>query len=180
MNVARTKERDADESAVTVTQAGNLQLDAATRRALKLWVVLSRAAMSVEQHDKASVAARGLTRGEFAVLEALLHKGPLVLRDIRSRILVSSGGITYLVDRLAERGLVERRDCPGDRRAAYVHLTRAGRARIEEIFPAHARCIRAALEGLSAAEQRQATDLLRKLGRHAAAASPSTSPPEDA
>jgi MarR family 2-MHQ and catechol resistance regulon transcriptional repressor len=153
--------------------------DAPTARALKLWVVLARAAAAVEEHDKASVAAHGLTRGEFAVLEALLHKGPMLLRDVRSRILVSSGGITYLVDRLAEQGLVERRICPSDRRAFYVHLTDAGRSRIEEVFPSHVRRIRAALAGLSAAEQRRATDLLRKLG-HYAAENPPTLPGDDA
>ncbi|HSM34794.1 MAG TPA: MarR family transcriptional regulator [Longimicrobiales bacterium] len=147
-------------------------MDPPTARALKLWVVLARAAAALEEHDKASVAAHGLTRGEFAVLEALLHKGPMLLRDVRSRILVSSGGITYLVDRLAEQGLVERRICPSDRRAFYVHLTDAGRSMIEEVFPPHARRIRAALAGLSAAEQRRATDLLRKLGRYAAETPP--------
>ena len=152
-------------------------MDAPTARSLKLWVVLARAVAAVEEHDKASVAAHGLTRGEFAVLEALFHKGPMLLREVRSRILVSSGGITYLVDRLAAQGLVERRICPSDRRAFYVHLTDAGRSRIEGIFPSHARCIHAALAGLSAAEQRQATDLLRKLGRYAAATPPAL--PED-
>ena len=146
--------------------------DAATARALKLWVVLARASSAVEEHDKASVAAHGLSRGEFAVLEALLHKGPALLGQLQRRVLVSSGGITYLVDRLEREGLVERRACPGDRRASFVHLTDAGRARIEEIFPVHALRMRAALAGLGAAEQRQATALLRKLGRYAAEIEP--------
>jgi MarR family 2-MHQ and catechol resistance regulon transcriptional repressor len=143
-------------------------LPSGTQRALKLGVVLARATAAIEEHDKASVAAHGLTRGEFAVLEALLHKGPLLLGELGRKVLVSSGGITYLVDRLAGQGLVERRACPGDRRARHVHLTEAGEARVTAMFPEHARCIEAALSGLSAAEQREATTLLRKLGRHAA------------
>ena len=145
------------------------RLPPSTRRALKLWVVLARATAAVEEHDKASVAANGLTRAEFGVLEALLHKGPLLLSELGRKVLVSSGGTTYLVDRLAERGLVERRACPGDRRARHVHLTAAGEARVAAMFPEHARCIEAALAGLSASEQREATDLLRKLGQAAAA-----------
>ncbi len=148
------------------------ELDAATRKALKLWVVLSRAARAVEAHDKASVTRHDLTRGEFAVLEALLHKGPLLLGEIQRRILVSSGGITYLVDHLEADGLVERRACPGDRRASRVHLTRRGRALIGRIFPDHARRMCAALAGLDPAEQERAIELLRKLGLHAAGTRP--------
>ena len=84
------------------------------------------------------------------------------------RILVSSGGVTYLVDRLEKRGLVERRDCPEDRRARRAHLTDEGEALIRRIFPQHADAIRAATAGLDKKEKRQALRLLRTLGRAAA------------
>src|SRR5512141_2466339 len=87
------------------------------RDELKLWVVLARAHNAVSRLVRADIASHGLTEGEFAVLEALYHKGPLLLGDVQRRILVSSGGITYLIDRLVARGLVERRPCPSDRRA---------------------------------------------------------------
>ena len=54
---------------------------------------------------------------------------------------MSSGGITYLVDRLEQKGLVERQDCPGDRRARYAALTPEGERVIGRIFPGHARQI---------------------------------------
>src|SRR5690606_11064317 len=85
--------------------------------ALKLWTVLARAYASVLAHSQADIARHGLTPGEFAVLEVLSHKGPLLLRDIPRNILVSSGGITFLVASLEKRGLVERRECKEDRRA---------------------------------------------------------------
>jgi MarR family transcriptional regulator, 2-MHQ and catechol-resistance regulon repressor len=135
---------------------------------LKLWVVLSRAYAAVAAHDRADVARHGLTPAEFGALEALYHKGPLLLNELQRKLLVSRGGITYLVDRLAARGLVERRPCPGDRRAAYAALTPEGEAWIAEIFPAHAACLEHVLSGLSDAEKEQATRLLRKLGRRVA------------
>jgi len=136
--------------------------------ALKLWVVLARAHGAVSEHVKADIARHELTAGEFAVLEVLLHRGPLLLGEIQRKILVSSGGITYLIDRLEKAGLVERQQCPSDRRACYAALTPAGEERIRQVFPEHARCIERVLSGLDAGEKEQAVALLRKLGRAAA------------
>lgn len=139
----------------------------AIARALKLWVVLSRAYDAVRRRVEADIASRGLSAGEFAILEALYHKGPLLLGEVQRKILVSSGGVTYLVDRLAARGLVERQECPEDRRARYAALTPEGEALIARIFPDHARVIARAVSGLDEGERAQATALLRKLGTRA-------------
>ena len=136
--------------------------------ALKLWVVLARATEAVTRHLAADVARHGLTLAEFGILEALYHKGPMLLGEIQRTILVSSGGITYLVDRLEARGLVERQPCPDDRRARFAALTREGTRLVARIFPEHARRIEAAMGGLTQAEQKQATALIRALGRAAA------------
>ncbi len=136
--------------------------------ALKLWVVLARAYNAVQAHSFADIARHGLTPGEFAILEVLFHKGPLLLGEVQRKILVSSGGITFLVDRLERRGLVERRACPDDRRARYAALTPAGEELIGRIFPEHARCMQQALEGLDEEEKRMAVKLLRQMGRYAA------------
>ena len=139
---------------------------------LKLFVVLNRAASAVLRHNDASIAEHGLSQGEFAILEALYHRGPLLLGEVQKKILVSSGGVTYLVDRLEAEGLVERQESPTDRRARYAALTSKGRKLIASIFPAHAAALHAALSGLSDDETRAAIDLLRKLGTHAAALAP--------
>jgi MarR family 2-MHQ and catechol resistance regulon transcriptional repressor len=135
---------------------------------LKLNVVLARAAAAVARHAEADIARHGLSTAEFGILEALYHKGPLLLGELQRKILVSSGGVTYLVDRLVSRGLVERRACAEDRRARYAALTPDGEAFIERTFPEHARAIEQALAGLTPEEQRAATELLRKLGLAAA------------
>jgi MarR family transcriptional regulator, 2-MHQ and catechol-resistance regulon repressor len=154
------------------------ELDEAPERAtaLKLWVVLARAYDSVSRHSVADIGRQGLTQGEFGILEALYHRGPMLLGEVQRRILVSSGGITYLVDRLEKRGLVERRECPEDRRARYAALTEEGAALIERIFPDHAACIERAVSGLSPVERAAAIDLLRRLGRRAAELEPCPPP----
>ena len=142
--------------------------DDAQETALKLWVVLARAYTSVARHIEADIARSELTVAEFGILEVLYHKGPLLLGEIQRKILVSSGGVTYLVDRLTAKGLVERQDCPDDRRARYAVLTPEGEKFIKRIFPGHARAIQHALDGLTPEEQAEATALLRTLGRTAA------------
>jgi MarR family transcriptional regulator, 2-MHQ and catechol-resistance regulon repressor len=136
--------------------------------ALKLYVVLSRAYLAVNRESERDIGRHGLSPGEFAILEVLYHKGPLLLGEVQRKILVSSGGVTYLVDRLEAAGLVERQECPGDRRARYAALTKKGTQFMKRIFPDHAHAIERAVAGLNAAEKQAALDLLRKLGTAAA------------
>jgi MarR family 2-MHQ and catechol resistance regulon transcriptional repressor len=144
--------------------------DDATATALKLYVVLARAQRAIGERTMESLSAHALTVTEFGILEALYHKGPLLLGEVQRKILVSSGGITFLVDKLADRGLVERKACPTDRRARYAALTKKGEAMMAEIFPGHAAAIREAMAGLSKADQKKATALLKQLGLSAAGA----------
>jgi MarR family 2-MHQ and catechol resistance regulon transcriptional repressor len=136
--------------------------------ALRLWVIMSRAHAAIAEHAAADVARHGLTLAEFAILEALYHRGPMLLGEVQRRILVSSGGITFLVDRLTAKGLVERRNCASDRRARYAALTPNGVALVAEIFPEHAAALTRAMGALSLSEQTEAADLLKTLGRSAA------------
>ena len=138
--------------------------DARTETALKPYVVLMRASAAVARRLEPSITQHGLTGAEFGLLEALYHRGPLLLGDAQRKILVSSGGITFVVDRLVAKGLVVRRECPSDRRARYADLTPAGERLIDDIFPEHARQIADVMSALDAGEQREVTDLLRRLG----------------
>ena len=136
----------------------------ATSRALKLWVVLARSYAAVARVVDKDISRHGLTTTEFGILEVLHHKGPLLLGEIQRKVLVTSGGITYLVDRLVAKGLVTREPSPDDRRARYAVLTAEGSRLIGTIFPTHAALLTQAIGALTAEEQGAATALLRKLG----------------
>ncbi|NIP81301.1 MAG: MarR family transcriptional regulator, partial [Gemmatimonadetes bacterium] len=127
--------------------------------ALKLWVVLSRAHSAVTAHAEADVARHGLSLAEFGALEALYHKGALLVGELQRAVLKSSGGMTYVVDRLQDKGLVRRRPCEEDRRAIYAELTAQGETLMERIFPLHARSLEEAQGGLSPVEQAEAIEL---------------------
>ena len=141
--------------------------DPAAADSIGLWLRLARAYTTVERLSAADIARYGLTAAEFGTLDILAHKGPLLLGEIQRHLFVSSGGITFLVDKLAAKGLVERRDCPGDRRARYAALTEEGERFVARIFPEHARYMRDTLARgrLTAQEREELGRLLRKLGR---------------
>ena len=136
--------------------------------ALDLWIVLARAFESVRAQAETDIRQYGLTPSEFGVLEALYHKGPMSLTELQQKILVTSGGMTYLIDQLEKKGHVSRKPIPSDRRACQASLTSKGRKMIARIFPTHAETLEKILAGLSRAEQKTARKLLRQLGQHAA------------
>lgn len=131
---------------------------------LKLYVVLSRAYRALLAHDERDVRKYGLNLTEFAVLELLYHKGAHPLQQIGEKILITTGTITYVVDKLEEKGLLYRKPSNQDRRKTFAVLTDAGTALLEKIFPDHARSLKYAMAGLSQQEQEVATKLLKKLG----------------
>ena len=75
-----------------------------------------------------SIDALEMCLSDFAILEALLHKGPQSVRELGRRIDLTSGSMTTAIDRLETRRLVTRADHATDRRAWVIHLTPAGRA----------------------------------------------------
>lgn len=76
--------------------------------------------------------------------EVLLHLAAapgrrLRLSELASVLLLSRSGITRLVDRLVDTGLVERQACPTDRRGAFAAITAEGRSRLRRAAPTHLR-----------------------------------------
>ena len=136
---------------------------------LRLWVVLNRAVGTISDQLRRQVEAHGLSFTEFAVLEVLLHKGVLPLGAIGEKVLLTSGSMTYVIDKLERRGLLRRRACPDDRRIVHAELTDAGQELMGTVFPEHAATLDAAMAGLSVEERQLAAELVKRLGLHAKA-----------
>lgn len=102
---------------------------------------------------------------EYDVLYTLSKgPGPLRLGDLNRHVLLSQPALSRLVDRLAERGLVERCADPADGRGVRLSLTDAGRVVQRRIGRRHARGVaRAMTAGLTAAELAQLETICRKL-----------------
>ncbi len=132
--------------------------------ALRSWIVLARSYHTIVHAVTRDVSRYGLTLGQFAVMEALYHKGPLPLGRIGTLLLVTAGNITYVVDQLERRGLVRRERRHGDRRVVYAALTAKGRGDMDGIFPDHARFVATIVDTLNPEEQTHMRRLLKKLG----------------
>jgi DNA-binding MarR family transcriptional regulator len=90
-------------------------------------------------------AEHGLSLGEYEVLAHLSEEPEHSLRmtDLADRLRLSPSGITRRIDGLVRSGLVERRQCPSDRRGSNAVLTDNGMRRLREAAPAHVRGVRA-------------------------------------
>ncbi|HJZ73705.1 MAG TPA: MarR family transcriptional regulator [Vicinamibacterales bacterium] len=136
----------------------------AERPGIHTWLVLMKAHRTLKRHAERSIQALDMCLSDFAILEALLHKGPQSVRDLGRRIDLTSGSMTTAIDRLETRGLVARADHATDRRAWVIHLTPEGRTRIAKVFAGHEQAMERAMRGLSRSERATLTDLLKRLG----------------
>src|SRR4030088_1799628 len=136
-----------------------------------VFLVLWKAASAVQAYAEQSILELEMCGSDFAVLEALLHKGPLPVNEIGKKVLLTSGSIKVAVERLETKGVVERRADRTDRRARIVHLTKAGRKLFTRAYADHAADMeRLASASLTRAERETLIRLLKKIGYEAASA----------
>jgi MarR family 2-MHQ and catechol resistance regulon transcriptional repressor len=135
--------------------------------ALNLFIALSRASQWVNAISDRNIREYGLTRTEFGVLELLYHKVAQPIQRIGDKVLMISGNITYVVDKLEKKQFVRRNASSEDRRLTYAEITEEGTKFIEQVFPHHVEVIERSVGGLTLEEQQLAASLLKKLGKHA-------------
>jgi DNA-binding MarR family transcriptional regulator len=134
--------------------------------ALGTFARLLRAAQAADRVLGERLSPFGLQPGWFDLLAALRRAGPpyaLNPTELMRATLLSSGGMTKRLDRMAEAGLIERRPDPADRRGTLVRLTRKGRATIDRAIEAHTANEERLLQPLGPADQRALDRLLDKL-----------------
>jgi len=133
-------------------------------RALNAYINLVRASNSIQAREARQLEQHHLTVGQFGVLEAILHLGPMNQSALAEKLLCGGANITMLVDHLEKRGLVRRERQARDRRSILVHLTPGGRACIKKVFARHAAFIASQMAALTLSEQAQLRILCRKVG----------------
>ncbi|MFM9281103.1 MarR family winged helix-turn-helix transcriptional regulator [Paenibacillus jiagnxiensis] len=141
------------------------QLDDAQATSLKLFVVLSKAYKAISEQVIKDVKQYGLSPSEFMILEVLYTKRRIPLQQIGEKILVTSGSITYNIDKLEKKRLLRRVPCREDRRVIYAEITDAGDELFNRIFPDHAATVHHLMSGASQDDQEAAIALLKKLGK---------------
>jgi MarR family 2-MHQ and catechol resistance regulon transcriptional repressor len=144
-----------------------IQIDDAEQSSLKLFVVLSKAYKTLMERAIKDMKQYGLSPSEFMVLELLYTKGRIPLQQIGEKILITSGSITYNMDKLEKKEYLKRVPCKEDRRVIFAEITEAGNLFFSRIFPEHAGRIHSLSKGVSAEEKTIAIELLKKLGKGA-------------
>jgi len=132
---------------------------------LGILIGLHRVANAIDRQTARIAAEHDLTLGQFAVLEALYHKGDLTVGQVQEAILSSSGTIPVIVGNLEKRGYLIRRADEADHRRCILHITDEGRRLVAAVFPENEKMIDEAMSCWTDDEKRQLFGLLRRFDR---------------
>ena len=130
---------------------------------LKVLIRLSRITQALHKKSSKIFKDGGLTTAQFAVLEALYHKGSLTINQIIESILSSSGNMTVVVNNLEKEAFIVRHCNPNDKRSCLIAITDKGINKIEEIFPKHLKDLEASLATLTSTEKEMLVTLINKI-----------------
>ena len=103
---------------------------------LKTLTILLRATNFIQDKIKEDVVQYGLNLSEFGALEVLYHKGPLPVQSICEKVLIANSSMSYVIENLIKKELIEKVKDQNDRRIHIVHLTEKGK-KLFEIGRAH-------------------------------------------
>ncbi|WP_316572609.1 MarR family transcriptional regulator [Neobacillus sp. YIM B06451] len=127
------------------------------------FIVLMKTAKGIHEKIREEMLNHKLNVTEFSVLEVLYQKGTMTIQQICQNVLISSGSMTYVIDKLEKRGLLKRSACPNDRRAIHVSLTDEGFNLMDTIMPNYLDMVDGLFEVLDPEETETFLKLLKKV-----------------
>ncbi|MGG1678562.1 MarR family winged helix-turn-helix transcriptional regulator [Neobacillus sp. NRS-1170] len=127
------------------------------------FLILMQTSKAIHERIKEEMAKNKLGITEFSVLEVLYQKGKQTIQQIGNCILISSGSMTYVIDKLEQRGLLSRNACPDDRRVIHVTLTDDGNELMNVIMPKYHDFVNQMFESLDDDEAETLVQLLKKV-----------------
>ncbi len=110
------------------------------------------------------LGALDLSIARYEVLLAIMREEGLSQKRLAERLLVAKSNITVLLQRLEERGLVERHADPDDARGHCVTLTKAGRSLVRKGSRAQGEVVHLMMDGVSPADARSFERITRTVG----------------
>lgn len=134
-----------------------------TSYSTSLWVRFLRFNLHSHKKLEDDLDDLGLTPPQFYVLATIGYAGSLPFGEIGAKMLVTVSNLTGIVDRLEDKKLVVRRRDEKDRRVVHVMLTERGAKLYKSTIPLFEKCIGEIFSGLSKADQKLLSALLRRL-----------------
>jgi DNA-binding MarR family transcriptional regulator len=152
-------------------------MPASTHPANDAWEALLSAHAVLMKRFAAEDVWGDISMREYDVMYTLSKcPGPVRLSELNRHVLLSQPALSRLVDRLAERRIVERKPDPADGRGVLLSLTPDGQALQRQVGRGHARGVaRAMTAELTPGELRQLETIGLKLARQPAAAAAAAS-----
>jgi MarR family transcriptional regulator, 2-MHQ and catechol-resistance regulon repressor len=109
------------------------------------------------------LSGSGLTAPQAKVIFCLGNTEGLPCSEITERTLITKGTLTGVIDRLEQKGLVQRWGDTDDGRKIIVDLTRLGERVFQREYPRYVERLKPLVEGLSARDREVATNLLARI-----------------
>ena len=132
---------------------------------LRTWAQMVRTFYRVQRRIVSALAGHDVTLPQFDLLATLRFSEGVTQQELAERLLVTKGNVCGVLDRLERVGWVERRPDPNDRRANRLHLTPAGRRKVDAVLPRHDAVVLDAMRTLSDADVASLRALLETLER---------------
>lgn len=134
---------------------------------IKAFTVFMKASQSVEKLIKQDFLKKEINLNEYAVMELLYHRGEMPIQSIGKRVLMGSGSITYVIDKLEKKGFLYRKPCEEDRRKMFACITDAGKEYMDIRVKEQEALITKVFAEWDDEEVGTAIDLLKRVGKYA-------------
>jgi MarR family transcriptional regulator, 2-MHQ and catechol-resistance regulon repressor len=127
------------------------------------FLMLMQTSKAIQERIRDEMSQNKLNITEFSVLEVLFYQGKQTIQQIGNRVLISSGSMTYVIDKLEQKGIIKRNDCREDRRVIHITLTAKGLNMMENIMPTYQDMVDSFFGDLSGDESKLMVDFLKKV-----------------
>lgn len=133
------------------------------KKDLRLMIILFKSYQTITKYVKNDIKDTGFPLNEFSVLEVIYHYKKITINEIKEKVLVTNSSLTYILDKLENKGLIKRVKDENDRRVTHVSLTELGELESTKIFPSHYERLIEEFNVLTVEEKEQAANILKKL-----------------
>ena len=124
--------------------------------------------MLIQKRLLERVKASGLTLGQPKVLDYLKNHDGASQKEIAAGCFIEAGSLTSILNRMEEKGLIERRMLNGNRRTFHIFMTESGKKNQKLVEEAFKKIEKTALNGISEEEQKLFMDIFCRIYRNLA------------
>lgn len=126
-----------------------------------IFLEMSRVLNKINRESDKVLCKHDLTRGQFAVLEALYQKGDLSVGCVQEIVLTTSGNIPVIVKNLEKKGFVTKSRDSKDRRKFILSITDQGREKVEQVYPENEEIIVKSMDTWKLRDKKRLKDLMQ-------------------